>query len=183
MTFALLLAIIAMPLTASPALATGDANESLCSNEALEGFSAALPDCRAYERVTPNFQNGFGDAGILGLDPGGRKPDRDDDSRLAGAETGHRLGPSTEIVHDQRRMADRVDFSTGDDLPGPFLLLRKRRLEQEHLGAPFASRIHLRPKSVLAGTGRLLCEDRLNGPALLRSRATGQWNPRLFGRL
>lgn len=42
--------------TAPAALASGDANETTCPNEALPGFRAYLPDCRAYEMVTPPYK-------------------------------------------------------------------------------------------------------------------------------
>ncbi|HXB64669.1 MAG TPA: hypothetical protein VNV42_07315 [Solirubrobacteraceae bacterium] len=38
--------------------ASGDANVSACTNESLEGFRIDLPDCRAYEMVTPVFKEG-----------------------------------------------------------------------------------------------------------------------------
>ncbi len=44
---------------ASPAFAAGDLNEAQCPNEALSGFSGLLPDCRAYEMVTPPYKEGY----------------------------------------------------------------------------------------------------------------------------
>jgi hypothetical protein len=43
---------------ASTALAAGDANSERCPNEAMPGFRAYLPDCRAYEQVSPVFKDG-----------------------------------------------------------------------------------------------------------------------------
>ncbi len=45
-------------LMVSPAVAIGDANTAGCSNEALVGFRSELPDCRAYEMVSPLFKDG-----------------------------------------------------------------------------------------------------------------------------
>jgi hypothetical protein len=40
------------------AMAAGDVNIAVCPNEKLSGFSAALPDCRGYEKVSPGFKDG-----------------------------------------------------------------------------------------------------------------------------
>ncbi len=47
---------------AAPALAAGDANMASCpfETEASPGFRTYLPDCRAYELVTPPYKQGFG---------------------------------------------------------------------------------------------------------------------------
>lgn len=47
-------------LPSSPALAAGDANEGSCpaSTESSPGFRTYLPDCRAYEMVTPPYKEG-----------------------------------------------------------------------------------------------------------------------------
>ena len=52
---ALVLALLVMPTST---YARGDANEASCPNEGLVGFSPSLPDCRAYEMVTPPFKDG-----------------------------------------------------------------------------------------------------------------------------
>ena len=50
---------LALTLSSSPALATGDANVAGCPNEAMTGFTPSLPDCRAYELVSPPYKEGF----------------------------------------------------------------------------------------------------------------------------
>ena len=50
-----LLCAVAMPVSAW----AGDVNRASCPNEASSGFRGYLPDCRAYEMVTPPFKGGF----------------------------------------------------------------------------------------------------------------------------
>jgi hypothetical protein len=50
--------VAALLVLPAPALATGDANEAFCPNESLPGFQPYLPDCRAYEMVSPPFKDG-----------------------------------------------------------------------------------------------------------------------------
>jgi hypothetical protein len=57
----------AVGVIASPALASGDVNKASCPNETMVGFSGNLPDCRAYEQVSPVEKDG-GSGGVLNFD-------------------------------------------------------------------------------------------------------------------
>ncbi len=46
-----------LAVASASALAAGDANEAACPNEGSSGFRAYLPDCRAYELVSPPFKD------------------------------------------------------------------------------------------------------------------------------
>jgi hypothetical protein len=93
-------ALLGGALVALSCLATApSAQAETCLNEALraENNSLTLPDCRAYERVTPDFQNGFGAAEIKALDPGGQNMIVTSIAGFAGAES-NRLGPAYKLT-------------------------------------------------------------------------------------
>ncbi len=50
--------LLSLLVVSAAAVAAGDANEAFCPNETLESFRATLPDCRAYELVTPPYKEG-----------------------------------------------------------------------------------------------------------------------------
>jgi hypothetical protein len=50
---------VAVSLLAPGIASAGDANRAACPNESLPGYRAYLPDCRAYEMVTPPYKDGF----------------------------------------------------------------------------------------------------------------------------
>jgi hypothetical protein len=54
-------------MSSKAALASGDVNEASCPNESMVGFNANLPDCRAYEQVSPVEKDG-GSGGVLNFD-------------------------------------------------------------------------------------------------------------------
>ena len=56
-----MLVLVSVAVLVSPqgAAGQGDANQAGCPNATLEGFRAQLPDCRAYEMVTPPYKQGY----------------------------------------------------------------------------------------------------------------------------
>jgi hypothetical protein len=54
-----LLAVLSLVGSGAGVARAGDVNRASCPNELTSGFRSYLPDCRAYERVTPSFKGGF----------------------------------------------------------------------------------------------------------------------------
>jgi hypothetical protein len=54
-----MIVMLAALMPVAGALAAGDANMASCSNEAMTRFTPSLPDCRAYELVSPPYKEGF----------------------------------------------------------------------------------------------------------------------------
>jgi hypothetical protein len=69
--------------------AAGDVNQPACSNEGMSGFQAYLPDCRAYELVTPPYKEGA-DVSIEAISADG--------SRLVGESIGAFAGGESDEV-------------------------------------------------------------------------------------
>lgn len=73
---------------ATGALAAGDANQASCpeETEASPGFRSYLPDCRAYELVTPAFKDGT-EATVLAISTDGSRVIADSLGAFAGSES------------------------------------------------------------------------------------------------
>lgn len=81
--------VAALLVLSSSALAAGDANEASCppETEASPGFRAFLPDCRAYEMVTPPFTDGSVNAHIAAVSSDGERVIFSSLSAFAGTES------------------------------------------------------------------------------------------------
>jgi hypothetical protein len=77
----------------SPTWATGDANTGSCPNEASVGFMHSLPDCRAYEMVSPPFKDGWSVASPVATSTDGSGVMARSFSAFAGAENSSQTGP------------------------------------------------------------------------------------------
>jgi len=86
-------ASVAVSAAAAPAFAAQG-----CPNEALRGgLSANLPDCRAYEMVTPPYKEGYR-AGSLFISPDGSHAIFRTTGIFAGAKNGGEVGPPYEVA-------------------------------------------------------------------------------------
>ena len=81
--------VIALLVLPSSALAAGDANEASCppETEASPGFRAFLPDCRAYEMVTPPFKDADVDTLVRAVSSNGERVIITSLSAFAGTES------------------------------------------------------------------------------------------------
>jgi hypothetical protein len=84
-----------MTALAASTLAAGDANsEAGCPNEASPGFRVYLPDCRAYEMVTPPYKQGYQ---VFGTDDGLFSISRDGE-RVLGETIGALAGTEDDVL-------------------------------------------------------------------------------------
>lgn len=96
--------IVALTMSTGSALAAGDANEAFCPNEAMPGFRTYLPDCRAYEMVSPPYKEASTAAdpelGGVEVSSDGSHVISDALAAFAGSENdeGHARGTSYEFV-------------------------------------------------------------------------------------
>jgi hypothetical protein len=111
-----LLTLGALALTAAPALATGDANRAQCHENALgepllteesPGFRSFLPECRAYELVTPPYTAG---AIVYGLGQNQPPVISANGEHLLGVSFGD-YGGSENLEQDDGEYGARYEFS------------------------------------------------------------------------
>lgn len=70
----LIAALAALLLSPGAVLAAGDADRAACPHEGSPGFRSYLPECRAYELVTPPYKEGFPASGApLAVSAGGSR--------------------------------------------------------------------------------------------------------------
>ncbi len=105
--------VVLLACSAPAVFAAGDANEASCANEANTGFSSALPDCRAFELVSPVAKNGY-QVTFYGLLDGGE--------RVAGASIGVLAGATSDpdcptSAYDLARTLGGWSASAVDDAP------------------------------------------------------------------
>jgi len=91
---ACLVAALMLTLPAGSASAAGDVNEAGCSpeTEVSPGFRAYLPDCRAYELVSPPYANGAKIGSSVYLSPDGEHLIGNSWGGFAGTENNEELG-------------------------------------------------------------------------------------------
>src|ERR1700733_8177432 len=89
-----------------PARATGDANSSSCENESSPGFRATLPDCRAYELVSPAYG-----AGAIAAGPSRNPPPIAADGEQLLAESLGEFAEAEELAEDGSEYGDIFEFS------------------------------------------------------------------------
>jgi hypothetical protein len=78
------------------AIASGDANHDACPNQGLPGFRSYLPDCRAYEAVTPPDKAGYNVQGLVISEDG---------NQILGASGGGFAGVAADVFDSPYRFA------------------------------------------------------------------------------
>lgn len=80
-------ALFSVLVLSSAAIAAGDANIAACANESSPGFREYLPDCRAYELVSPPFKDGAR-ISLRAVSANGSSVLGESNGAFAGTETG-----------------------------------------------------------------------------------------------
>ena len=114
-------ALLLVLIVASSAMAAGDASMASCPDEALAGFREYLPDCRAYEMVSPPFKDGQEAEGALAVTGDGSQILFEALGAFAGTESDAQGGATYELTRSESGWATSAISPPGSQFPANVL--------------------------------------------------------------